>query len=159
MNNSKCFADSRYNIFKSFNKRNDMIYISMIAITVLIFISSLHLYWVFGGSFALNKVLPTKDGKRLINPGKILTTLVALVLMGFAYVLYTLYFEISYSRYFIYAGWSISAIFLLRAIGEFHIVGFFKTIKGTQFSHYDTKYFSPLCLTLAIFFGYLSYQA
>ena len=44
----------------------------------------------------------------------------------------------------------IAGIFLLRAIGEFRFVGFFKKVKGTKFATLDTKYYSPLCLILSI---------
>jgi hypothetical protein len=38
----------------------------------------------------------------------------------------------------------------LRAIGDFNYVGFFKKIKHTKFGKNDTKYFSPLCLTIGV---------
>jgi len=42
------------------------------------------------------------------------------------------------------------SIFLLRAIGDFNYVGFFKKIKDTNFGKMDSKYYSPLCLVIAI---------
>ncbi len=49
-----------------------------------------------------------------------------------------------------YGLWIIAGIFILRAIGEFNYVGFFKKIKQTKFGQNDTKYYSPLCLTIGI---------
>jgi hypothetical protein len=49
-----------------------------------------------------------------------------------------------------YGLWTIAVIFTLRAIGDFNYVGFFKKIKHTKFGKNDTKYFSPLCLTIGI---------
>lgn len=49
-----------------------------------------------------------------------------------------------------YGLWIIAGIFILRAIGEFNYVGFFKKIKQTKFGKNDTKYYSPLCLTIGI---------
>ncbi len=49
-----------------------------------------------------------------------------------------------------YAGWAISAIFILRAIGDFKYVGFFKSVTGTEFASLDTMFYSPLCLGLGI---------
>ncbi len=49
-----------------------------------------------------------------------------------------------------YGGWIIPIIFLLRAMGEFKYVGFFKKVKNTEFGKLDTKYFSPLCLVIGI---------
>jgi uncharacterized protein DUF3995 len=38
--------------------------------------------------------------------------------------------------------------FLARAVGEFRLVGFFKSVRGTPFARWDTFLFSPLCLVL-----------
>ena len=43
-----------------------------------------------------------------------------------------------------------SVLFIVRAIGEFSYVGFFKTHKKTKFGQNDTKYYSPLCLLLGL---------
>ena len=43
----------------------------------------------------------------------------------------------------------IAGIFLLRAIGDFRYVGFFKKTKATKFADLDTKYYSPLCILLS----------
>jgi hypothetical protein len=44
---------------------------------------------------------------------------------------------------------SISLMFLLRAIGDFRTVGFWKSITDTPFAHWDTRLYSPLCLGIA----------
>jgi Protein of unknown function (DUF3995) len=44
--------------------------------------------------------------------------------------------------------WAIAAIFLLRAIGDFRYVGFFKKERGSKFAKMDTKFYSPLCLLI-----------
>lgn len=46
--------------------------------------------------------------------------------------------------------WAIAILFGLRAIGEFRYIGFFKKFKDSKFAEYDTKYYSPLCLIIAI---------
>jgi hypothetical protein len=49
-----------------------------------------------------------------------------------------------------YSGtWLISLLFLLRTIGDFRYVGFFKSVTDTSFAHWDTVLFSPLCLFMA----------
>ena len=50
-----------------------------------------------------------------------------------------------------FGGWIIPILFLLQAIGEFKYIGYFKSVKGTNFGKLDTKFFSPLCLLIAIF--------
>lgn len=49
-----------------------------------------------------------------------------------------------------YGLWIIAGIFIVRALGDFRYVGFFKKIKHTAFGQNDTKYYSPLCLILGI---------
>jgi hypothetical protein len=49
-----------------------------------------------------------------------------------------------------YGTWVLCFIFIIRAIGEFKYIGFFKTIKNSKFAELDTKFYSPLCLYLGI---------
>jgi hypothetical protein len=44
----------------------------------------------------------------------------------------------------------IAALFLLRAIGDFKYVGFFKSVSQTDFARLDSLLFTPLCLLIAI---------
>ena len=126
---------------------------SILIITFLI-ISIIHFYWVFGGLKGLNKALPTDEkGTRVLNPGKIETSFVGLGLLLFALYYSTRIgiLEIELPKLiFDYSGWIISSIFILRAIGEFKYVGFFKKIKNTEFGKFDTKYFSILSLTIGV---------
>jgi hypothetical protein len=46
--------------------------------------------------------------------------------------------------------WTLSAIFALRAVGDFHWIGFFKTVRDTAFGTLDSWVYSPLCLLLAV---------
>lgn len=46
--------------------------------------------------------------------------------------------------------WVIPSIFLLRAMGDFKYVGFFKKVKDTKFGQKDSQIFSPLCLMIAL---------
>ncbi len=135
--------------------------IAIITITLLIIMGLFHFYWAFGGKIGLDKVLPTKDGKRLLNPGKPVTFLVGLVLFGFSYIAYALQFydftTLENNSFYKYSGLFISIIFVLRSIGEFNAVGFFKKIKKSEFAIYDTKYFSPLSLILGLVFSILIY--
>jgi hypothetical protein len=121
-----------------------------------------HFYWAFGGKLGLDKALPTKNGALLLNPSRSLTFLVGIALMSFAYIAYTLQFYDfagnENRNFYLYSGIFLSAIFTLRAIGEFNAVGFFKKIKDTEFAIYDTKYFSPLCLILGVIFAILTYN-
>ena len=44
----------------------------------------------------------------------------------------------------------LALVFLLRAVGEFRYVGFFKTMGDEPFRSWDTWLFSPLCLAIAL---------
>lgn len=131
-----------------------MVLIAISTAIVLTLMALIHFYWAFGGKFGLSKALPTKDGVLLLNPSKLLTFLIGLLLIAFAYVAYSLEFN-NINKY---TGIFLSLIFALRAIGEFNAVGFFKKIKNTEFARYDTKYYSPLCLILSVAFAVLAYD-
>ncbi|MCW9026693.1 MAG: DUF3995 domain-containing protein [Thiovulaceae bacterium] len=139
-----------------------MDFITIITILTLIIMGLFHFYWAFGGKVGLDKALPSKDGKLLLNPSKGLTFFVGVILIFFSHIAYGLQFYDftikSNVNFYFYSGLFLSAIFTLRALGEFNVVGFFKKIKNTEFANYDTKYFSPLCLVLGIVFAILVYK-
>jgi hypothetical protein len=49
-----------------------------------------------------------------------------------------------------YSLWVIAGIFVVRAIGDFNYVGFFKKMRNTPFGQNDTRYYSPICLVIGI---------
>ena len=129
--------------------------IAIILFLIFLFISSIHFYWAFGGNWGSDAVLPTKDDNntKVLNPSILPTLIVALGLLGFGLFILVMSGLITFdipqwlSKYGL---WIIASIFTLRAIGDFKYVGFFKKIKLTKFGKNDTKYFSPLCLTIGI---------
>ena len=44
---------------------------------------------------------------------------------------------------------AIGAVFALRAIGDFRLMGFFKREHGSEFARRDTRIYSPLCALIA----------
>ena len=78
-----------------------------------------------------------------------MTFVVAFVLFRFAYIAYML--QVEHTVWITYAGWSLMVLFLLRAIGDFKIVGLFKKLKSTKFATYDTWLFTPLCLFISAY--------
>lgn len=116
-------------------------------------IAVLHAYWALGGRWGSAFTVPTVSGRRMFDPTPLATWVVS-GLLGIAVILVmgkagwigtgplTLLFD---------AGmWGLSLIFLLRAVGNLRSFGFFKTVKGTPFAHWDTWFYSPLCLLLAM---------
>jgi len=114
----------------------------------------LHFNWVIGGKFGFSKSLPTKEnGDRVLNPKRIDSAIVGIGLTAFGifYLLKSGLIQFNIPEWIIkYGGWIIPSIFLLRAIGEFKYVGFFKSVRKTDFGKLDTKLFSPLCLIIGI---------
>lgn len=139
-----------------------MTIITILSILALSLIGLLHFYWALGGKVGMDIAVPTKDGNRLINPGKTATVIVGVALFGFAMIAYVLYFydlsSSSYREYFIISGWILSGIFTLRGIGEFNAVGLFKKIKSSEFAYYDTRFYTPFALSMGLVFAFLVYR-
>lgn len=129
-----------------------VILLAVIASAVMLTLSGLHFYWALGGSWGFDDSLPTDEqGKRVLNPGKIDSTIVGLALCTFAGYYAIIAMNIPTflpERVVAYAGWVISLLFLLRAIGDFKYIGFFKRVKKTAFAKKDNSFYSPLCLVV-----------
>ena len=128
--------------------------LSILLSLIFIVLAIIHFNWVLGGAFGFDASLPTNaNGKRVLNPSKIDSAIVGLGLTVFAcFYIYKLGF-IKYQLpnwISIFGSWIIPAIFLLRAIGDFKYIGFFKRIHATKFSKLDTNFFSPLCLIISV---------
>jgi hypothetical protein len=127
---------------------------ALILFAIFIVLAFIHIYWGFSGKIGKTASIPTKqDGKPFINPGKADCFVVAAglpVFSVFVVIRAGLVLIPLPSLLFNYGMWAITASFLLRAIGEFNYIGFFKKIKNTRFGQMDTMYYSPLCLVIAI---------
>lgn len=120
-------------------------------------ISLFHFYWAAGGTFGSSVAVPTvavpsRGNVRVFKPSAGGTILVAVAfLLAIAVILGQLRLlgEAVPHRVFRWGTWAIALIFFLRAVGEFRLVGFFKSVSDTPFAHWDTWLFSPLCLVIA----------
>jgi hypothetical protein len=129
-------------------------YIGIILFAIFLAIALIHVYWGFGGKWKINEAVPvTESGKKVLRPGPSACFVVAIGLAGFA-IFALIRADILHISLpvWIYANglWIIAAVFILRAIGEFKYIGFFKKIKQTPFGKNDTKFYSPLCLVIGI---------
>lgn len=43
---------------------------------------------------------------------------------------------------------AMAAVFLLRAVGDFYVLGVFKSVTETPFAYWDTRLYTPLCLAI-----------
>ncbi len=113
-----------------------------------------HFYWLFGGIWGVKKVIPTKSNELSpLHIPKLATLIVGLVLVlfGLIYLIKSGFVNIQLPSWVTtYGYWLIPSIFILRAIGEFNYVGFFKKINDTEFAKADSKIFSPLCLAIGL---------
>ena len=139
---------------KKFFVSDNPVIVSVVILTfIFLLLSILHFYWAFGGRLWYKDVLPTNSkGLNRMNPGKAVTLVVAFGLLFFALLTLAgsgLFDKYIQKRYFRFGALGIMIIFLLRAIGDFEFVGFFKTVKTSPFAINDTRFFSPLCLFIA----------
>ena len=129
--------------------------LALLNASIFALLGGLHLYWMAGGKWSLAQALPTdpNGGERTMNPGPLACVVVALGLLGFA--LYNLSLGMGFSLGLPFGAekwgiWVLAGIFLLRAVGDFRYVGFFKKIKDTAFGRMDTRWYAPLCLYLGL---------
>jgi len=140
-----------------------MLYSNMISIVVIIVVSILsfiHFYWAFGGKFEIDKIIPRYYDSPLPRQNNLNIFIIASILLFTCLFIYGLEFsEIKISDHFIIGTlWLLCVIFALRAIGEFSLMGLFKKIKYSSFGKYDTLYYTPISLFLAIYFFVMSYN-
>ncbi len=130
-------------------------FFAFVLICTFLSIGVLHLYWAVGGKKWIDIALPqTGTGQLLFKPGAVETIIVALGLFAFAGIIGTKAHFISLPLwneiYLSYATAVIGFLFLIRSIGEFRYVSFFKKIKHTDFGKMDTLYYSPVCFIIAV---------
>ncbi|MFS1516692.1 DUF3995 domain-containing protein [Bacillus sp. SM2101] len=125
-------------------------------VTILGLVSLLHFYWLFGGTWGFQASLPEKtEGGTLFTPRWFETLIVAVGLICVGVILLGQNELIPFWELNSGVKWAsiiLTFIFLIRAIGDFKYLGFFKRVKNTTFSKYDTILYSPLCLYLGISF-------
>lgn len=117
---------------------------------IFLAIAAFHYYWALGGRYGFSAALPEieRSGQKAFIPGKLATAVVATLFLGVAFFFAGLLpLPLVIYRYGL---WSMAGITLLRAFGDFNYVGFFKKKSSTVFARYDSRYYSPLCLYLAL---------
>ncbi len=129
--------------------------LSVILLVIFTALGFIHFYWLFGGKWGLEKVIPTKDNQTPPPSIPRFATLIValfLLLLGLIYLAKSGLINLQIPNLITtYGYWVIPSIFILRAIGDFKYVGFFKKIKHTEFAKADSKWFAPLCLIIGIF--------
>ena len=111
-------------------------------VLTLAFLSSLHVYWAFGGQWAIEGSIPeawkppTFDFRKLRGL-QIATLIVATGLMLFAIIVATNQWPIAMlpEKWSIIGTRLIGSIFLLRAMGDFKLFGLFKKSSISRLIH------------------------
>jgi hypothetical protein len=134
-----------------------ILFFSFILILTFITLSGIHIYWALGGKWGASVAIPSIEGnKKVFEPGPFATLIVAFGLFFFAAIVYFNAFETGIMSNWVLniiltkGLWLIMIVFLLRAIGEFKYVGFFKKVKDTSFGKADAQLFTPLCLGISL---------
>ena len=134
-----------------------MFIVSIIVASILSMTALLHFYWAFGGLYGIYSAGPKLEGRKEFIPPKFITFIVACLISGLAVLAIWLQTPTSpFKEQLSYVGYFVSFIFIIRSIGDFKYVGFFKKIYNSDFAKKDTVYFSPLCLLLGVAFAMLS---
>jgi hypothetical protein len=121
--------------------------------TLFLSIGLIHVYWALVGTGQSSIMIPSQNGKPRFIPTPAQTMLVALGLFVSALIVLG---ALSFWRFglplwlFKVGLCGLAMIFALRAIGDFHWVGFFKSVRHTPFARNDTRFFSPLCVGIAV---------
>ena len=122
-------------------------------VAIFVALGMLHVYWAFGGAAGSAAAVPSFAGKPLFRPLFAATLLVASALFAAALTICAAVGWLGtivparVARAFTFV---IAVVFLLRAIGNFQHVGFFKRVSETPFAHWDTWLYSPLCVFIAV---------
>jgi hypothetical protein len=121
-------------------------------ITVFVLLALVHVYWALGGSIGKSAAIPHIKGVAAFRPSSVGTLAVAGALLLCATLIAGLSVNMSApgpQRWLVRFAYVLAAILLLRAIGDFQLVGFFKRERGSAFARLDTLCFSPLSLLLS----------
>ncbi len=130
---------------------------------VFLVLALVHVYWAAGGQWGMQAAIPKLPDKdkpaamvKAFSPGPAITLAVACA-MALIALLVALRAGLLGAPVRHWAlQWSIgvlAAVMLARSVGDFRLVGFFKTVTGSQFARMDSLYYSPLCLLLGIGLG------
>ena len=128
--------------------------VALAAAAVLFGIAAMHLYWAAGGRTGALAAVPERSGRPAFTPRPLatITAGLAFALAGGIVLARASLWELPgvSSGLVKVATWGIGAIFLLRAIGDFRLVGFFKRARGTRFARFDSRLYSPLAFAVGV---------
>lgn len=125
-----------------------------VAIAILLGALALqHVYWAVAGVGGGSVAIPEVAGRPAFTPSRVATFGVAAAL-GVAVALVLArggHLSLPVPPRLVQAGTTVVGIlFVLRAVGDFRLIGFFKRVRGSRFARWDTCLFSPLSLAIGL---------
>jgi len=122
-------------------------------IAIFAALALVHVYWAFGGRALKMGAIPQVAGRRAFSPSPIATLAVALALLAAGLVIAAVagFLRLPAPRSVLDTLiFGLALVLFARAIGDFRLVGFFKSVRGTQFARLDTAVYSPRWLARAV---------
>ncbi|MFC6224757.1 DUF3995 domain-containing protein [Hymenobacter artigasi] len=123
---------------------------------IFLALAGLHAYWATGGTRGLTAALPAHStGAVVFQPGRGMVWAVAVVLLVLALLSTAHLLPASAglpASWLRATDWAVAAGLGLRVLGDFRFVGLNKQVRDTTFAHLDTRYYTPLCLVMALGF-------
>ena len=116
-------------------------------------LSLMHVYWLLGGPVGRLAAIPEIDGKPVFRPSAVATFVVAAGLALVALLLFATAGMVALplsKSVLVWLTRGLALGLLLRAMGDFQLVGFFKCVRHPRFACLDTAVYSPLCMAMAI---------
>jgi hypothetical protein len=126
--------------------------IGVALVATFVGLALVHVFWALGGRSGAAAAVPSVAGKPSFRPSPLATVAVAVALLAAALSTAAALGwlgELIPARVVRVLTLTMSLGFLLRAIGDFKYVGFFKSVRGTLFAYWDGWFYSPLCLLIA----------
>jgi hypothetical protein len=127
--------------------------VSALGAAILLMAAVLHVYWALGGNVGQFVSAPELSGRPVFHLPRYSNALVAVGLLAGALALAARSGALGSAvrtPVTAYAARVMAIGFALRALGDFHFLGFFKSVRGTPFAYYDTWFYCPLFICLAV---------
>src|ERR1051325_2280880 len=115
--------------------------LAIVTTLVLASLALLHVFWAAAGRWAMASVIPSESGRPTFTPSPAVMLAVAAALAAAAALTLgaTGALRAIAPPWFVRIGLgTLAGVFLLRAVGDFRLLGFTKRVRGTAFARMDT---------------------
>lgn len=126
---------------------------ALVIVAIFAILSLIHAYWALGGRTGRAAAVPHVKNRPLFVPSALATLIVSIALAACAALVAAsagLIVTAFPATWITWAAFALALGLLLRAVGDFRYVGFFKRVRGTPFARLDSAVYAPLCLGLAL---------